>query len=81
MRVAGFLVVGTLPAVVRDKYGMRWGRGERVAFEALARSSRLGRPLVPRRLRTGSSADAYALVQRTERDRVRAGRSAFETVG
>lgn len=80
MRFAGFLIVGTLPSVVREAYDLRWGRSDRLVFDGLARSARLGRPLVPRWLRTGSSADAYALVQRSERAKIRSGRAAFEAI-
>jgi uncharacterized protein (DUF2236 family) len=78
MRVAGFLIVGTLPELVRAEYGLRWGRAEQLVFEALALSSRRSRWAIPRRLRRGSSADAYQLLSRTERDRVRAGKASFQ---
>jgi uncharacterized protein (DUF2236 family) len=76
MRAAGFLIVGTLPSSVREMYGLRWGMAERVAFDAAARSLRASRPLVPARIRRGSSAEAYAILSRTERTRLRAGKPA-----
>jgi uncharacterized protein (DUF2236 family) len=81
MRTAGFLIVGSLPPSVRGAYGLRWGRGERLAFDALARAARAGRPLVPSALRRGSSAEAYALLKRAERDNLRAGRPSFIHAG
>jgi uncharacterized protein (DUF2236 family) len=81
LRFAGFLIVGSLPRSVRDAYGLNWGLREQVAFDGFARAARLGRPFVPARLRRGSSADAYKLIQRTERDRVRAGRRSFVLTG
>ena len=36
MRLAGFLIVGTLPGCVREAYGLRWGLAERAAFDARA---------------------------------------------
>jgi uncharacterized protein (DUF2236 family) len=80
MRVAGFLIVGTLPPGVREQYGLRWGTVEQLAFDATALSLRRSRPLVPARVRRGSSAEAYQLLSRTERRRVRAGRRSFEAI-
>jgi uncharacterized protein (DUF2236 family) len=80
MRMAGFLIVGTLPPSVREQYGLRWGRGEQLAFDATAVSLRRSRPLVPARVRRGSSAEAYQLLSRTERSRLRAGKRSFEPI-
>lgn len=80
MKMAGFLIVGTLPTVVREHYGLRWGRPEQAAFGAAAMSLRRARPLVPARVRRGSSTEAYRLISRTERARVRAGKRSFEPV-
>jgi uncharacterized protein (DUF2236 family) len=80
MRMAGFLIVGTLSPVVREHYGLRWGRREQLAFDAVTVSLRRGRPLVPARVRRGSSADAYRLVSRTERARLRTGKQSFESI-
>jgi uncharacterized protein (DUF2236 family) len=77
MRTAGFLIVGTLPAPVRELYGLRWGMPERVAFDAAARSLRASRPLVPARIRRGSSSEAYEILSRTERRRLKAGKASF----
>jgi uncharacterized protein (DUF2236 family) len=80
MRMAGFLIVGTLPSVVREQYGLTWGRAEQVAFRATALALRSGRPLVPARVRRGSSSEAYRLLQRGESERVRAGKQAFQRI-
>jgi uncharacterized protein (DUF2236 family) len=80
MRLAGFLIVGSLPDVVRRAYGIRWGRVERFGYEAVATSTRNSRWLVPRQIRRGSSSEAYALLSRTERQRVGAGKRSFEAV-
>ena len=77
MRAAGFLIVGTLPAGVREAYGLRWGLAERAAFDAAARGLRASRPLVPAGIRRGSSAEAYAMLSRTERRRLKAGKASF----
>jgi uncharacterized protein (DUF2236 family) len=81
MRLAGFMIVGTLLPSVRERYRLRWGAAERAAFTTLAASVRASRPFVPARLRRGSSSEAYQLLSRTERDRVRAGRRSFEAIG
>jgi uncharacterized protein (DUF2236 family) len=80
MRMAGFLIVGSLPPVVRDRYGLRWTRPEQLAFDATALSLRQGRHFVPAPIRRGSSAEAYRLLARTERRRVGAGGKSFGAV-
>ncbi|MCU1431204.1 MAG: hypothetical protein JWP95_309 [Actinotalea sp.] len=45
------LAGGVLPPPVRDAYGLRWGRSERLAFAALQRSTRVIIPLLPSRVR------------------------------
>lgn len=80
MKVAGFLIVGSLPASVRAQYGLGWGRAEQLVFDAAAWSLRRSRPLVPARVRRGSSSEAYQLLSRTERRRLRAGRRSFEPI-
>jgi uncharacterized protein (DUF2236 family) len=81
MRMAGFLIVGSLPASVRDSYGLRWTRAEQLAYDASALSLRRARPLVPASLRQGSSAEAYQLLKRAERDKLKAGKSSFDPIG
>jgi uncharacterized protein (DUF2236 family) len=81
MRMAGFLIIGSLPPVVRDAYGLRWTRAEQIAYDTTAVSLRRARPLVPSSVRRGSSADAYQLLARTERDKLRAGKQSFQPVG
>jgi uncharacterized protein (DUF2236 family) len=80
MRIAGFLLVGSLPPIVRGHYRLRWGRREQLAYDALALGARSSRPLVPSRIRRGSSAEAYQLLSNTERQRIRAGKRSFEAV-
>jgi uncharacterized protein (DUF2236 family) len=80
MRMAAFLLVGSLPPIVRDHYGLRWRRRDQVAHDALALAARRSRPLLPARVRRGSSAEAYQLLSRTERERIRAGKRSFEAI-
>jgi uncharacterized protein (DUF2236 family) len=81
MKLAGFMIVATLPPAVRDAYRLRWTRAEQAAFELLALSIRRSRPFLPAAVRRGSSAQAYQLLSRTERSRLRSGRESFEPVG
>lgn len=78
---AGFLIRGTLPPIVRQKYGIGWGRGQQAAFDATTRMMRGFKRIVPSGLRRGPSAQAYQLVARTERARVRAGKRIFRRMG
>jgi uncharacterized protein (DUF2236 family) len=80
MRTAGFLVEGSLPDAVRDAFGLRWTAAHEAAYRSAARAARIGRPLAPRRLRRGSSAEAYALIRRTERKNLRRGRASFQPI-
>ena len=80
MKMAGFLIVGTLPSSVRDRYGLGWSRTEQLAFDGAALALRRSRRLVPARIRRGSSRGAYQILSRTERSRVRAGRASFEPI-
>jgi uncharacterized protein (DUF2236 family) len=61
---AGFLLRGTLPPVVRRQYGIGWSRGQQRSFQAMARSLRSSKWIVPSRLRRGRSAEAYDLIAR-----------------
>ncbi|MHB8690565.1 MAG: oxygenase MpaB family protein [Solirubrobacteraceae bacterium] len=80
MTFAGFLIVGSLPPVVRDAYGLNWSAAQRLAYDTTALSLRRARPLVPAGLRRGSSTEAYKLLERTERSNLRAGKQSFGPV-
>lgn len=71
LRVINFLVVGMLPARVRELYDIDWGGSRQVAFDALCQSLRLSARLTPPALRRGPSAARYDVVARTERERLR----------
>lgn len=70
LRVINFLVLGLLPARVRDLYELEWDGARQLAFEALCRSLRMSARVTPASLRRGSSARDYELVARTERERL-----------
>jgi uncharacterized protein (DUF2236 family) len=80
MRLAGFLIIGSLPDVVREHYGLRWGRAEQLAFDLLSSGARRSRGLVPGRIRRGSSSEAYQLLSRTERQLIAAGKRSFGVI-
>jgi uncharacterized protein (DUF2236 family) len=80
MDIAGFLILGSLPGAVRDAYGLHWTRAQQITYDAAALSMRRARPLVPSSLRRGSSAEAYKLLERTERNNLRAGKRSFQPV-
>src|SRR4051812_8448664 len=63
-------VVGTLPPRVRRLYEIAWTPAHEAAFQALARGTKLSRPLLPHDLRRGRSAHDYELVARAERRRL-----------
>jgi uncharacterized protein (DUF2236 family) len=63
-------VVGTLPPRVRRLYEITWTPAHEAAFQALARGTKLSRPLLPHDLRRGRSAHDYELVARAERRRL-----------
>src|SRR5260370_38667788 len=66
---AGFLLRGTLPPIVRQKYGISWSRSQQLAFDATARSLRSLVSITPPRLRRGPSAQASQLIARAEHAR------------
>lgn len=69
--VTNFLVLGMLPARVRTLYALEWGGARQLAFEALCQGVRMSARVTPATLRRGPSAAEYALVARTERERLR----------
>jgi uncharacterized protein (DUF2236 family) len=71
LRVVNFLVVGLLPARVRDLYEIAWDPGRQIAFDALCASLRTTARVTPAALRRGPSAADYEVVARTERERLR----------
>ncbi|MEA2411026.1 MAG: hypothetical protein QOC77_1587 [Thermoleophilaceae bacterium] len=65
-------VVGTLPPRVRRLYEIPWTPAHGAAFQALARATKLSRPLLPHDVRRGRSARDYEAVARAERRRAAA---------
>jgi uncharacterized protein (DUF2236 family) len=65
-------VTGSLPSRVRRLYGIHWSAAHEAAYQALVRSHRLSRPVVPLSLKRGSCARDYELVARTEKRKLAA---------
>jgi uncharacterized protein (DUF2236 family) len=77
-RLNYLIVTGTLPECVRKTYELSWGSKEKVAFRALSRSMRTGRPVTPRPIRRGRNHAQFNLVARTERFRQERGRATWQ---
>jgi uncharacterized protein (DUF2236 family) len=80
MRLLEFQLTGTLPERARQLYGLRWGRADQVAFDAMAIASRRARPLMPSVIRRGSCRYFFDLVARTERRRIERGETTPQLV-
>jgi uncharacterized protein (DUF2236 family) len=65
-------VTGSLPARVRELYGIPWSPAHQAAYQALVASHRLSRPIVPEGIKRGSCARDYEVLARTERRRMAA---------
>ncbi len=73
-RVHDLLMLGSLPPVVREIYGIPYSNADATAFRATARTMRAGRRLTPARLARGWNTRSFDLVARTERWRIDHGR-------
>jgi uncharacterized protein (DUF2236 family) len=78
MEAVNLLLLGTLPAAVRERYGLPWGPMREVAFRSVAAGLRGSRSFLPNAVRRGGNDAVFDLVARTERDRVRRGRAPLE---
>jgi uncharacterized protein (DUF2236 family) len=73
-RVHDLLMLGSLPERVRELYGLEFGRGQRLAFDAAVRAARGARRLVPGSLARGWNTRSFDGVARTERWRIEHGK-------
>ena len=64
--VHNLIILGSLPPVVREHYGLSWSRRQQFAFDAACRGLRLGRPLSPATVARGSCAVRYDGVAKAE---------------
>lgn len=72
-RLHDALILGSLPPHVRELYGLHYGRREHTAFTTAVALLRAARHVGPRPFLRGRCNDAYALVARTERQRIARG--------
>jgi uncharacterized protein (DUF2236 family) len=63
------LIKGTLPARVRQIFGIRWGRAHEASFRAMAAASRRSRGLFPYRMRRGRNDVFFDVVTKSEQQR------------
>ena len=68
------IILGSLPPVVREIYGLPWTRRQQIAFDATTRALRLGRPLQPARVARGRCSRNYDNVAKAEGKLSRQGR-------
>ena len=74
MEFHNLVLIGTLPARVRDLYGLPWDSRRELAFRAVTRAARTSRPLSPRVIARGRNASRFDRTARIEADRIEAGR-------
>jgi uncharacterized protein (DUF2236 family) len=72
--VHDLIMLGSLPARVRQLYGLGFSPRQQRAFRATVRAMRGVRPITPRVIREGYNTGSFRLVARTERKRLREGR-------
>jgi uncharacterized protein (DUF2236 family) len=71
--VHDLIMLGSLPARVRELYGIPYSPRQERAFRATVRAMRGVRPITPRLIREGYNTGSFRLVARTERRRLREG--------
>jgi uncharacterized protein (DUF2236 family) len=71
--VHDLIMLGSLPARVRELYGVDFSRRQQGAFRAVVLGLRGARPLTPRSIREGYNTGHFRMVARTERRRLRRG--------
>jgi uncharacterized protein (DUF2236 family) len=72
--VHNLIMLGSLPQVVRDHYGLAWSAPQELAYRATARALRASRPLSPRSIARGGNATQFDNVARSEAKLTAAGR-------
>lgn len=71
--VHDLIMLGSVPARVRELYGISYSRRQQRAFRAVVRGLRGTRPFTPRRVRQGYNTAHFRMVARTERRRLQRG--------
>jgi uncharacterized protein (DUF2236 family) len=73
-RLHDLVMLGSFPPRVRELYGLSWSAAQARAFPLAVATLRGLRALAPASVRTGSCARSFALVEKTERDRLARGK-------
>ena len=73
MELHNLLLLGSLPARVRELYGLRWSMAQHVAWSVAVRTIRTSRQLSPGLIARGRSGSHFDAVARTERSRIARG--------
>jgi uncharacterized protein (DUF2236 family) len=73
-RIHDLVMLGSLPAPIRDLYGLRYTPAQALACTAVLAAARASRPLVPASLRRGSCKPEFEGVAAVERRRIERGR-------
>lgn len=68
------IVLGSLPPVVREHYGLRWSRANEIAYRSAVRTLRTARRVYPRSIARGQNAARFDNVARSEARLIAAGR-------
>jgi uncharacterized protein (DUF2236 family) len=71
--VHDLIMLGSLPARVREIYGLSWSSARAAGFRAAVAALRASRPLTPDRVKRGWNTGSFRLVARTERRRIERG--------
>ena len=72
--VHNLIMLGSLPAGVRDRYGLGWSRFQQIAYGAAVRGLRASRPITPKVLARGRNDVQFDNVARSEKRLFEAGR-------
>lgn len=75
------VVVGMLPARVREAFGFRWSAAHRALFAAITAGVRTSQRVVPARVRLGRNTGLFRLVSDTERKIIARGGRTMELPG
>jgi uncharacterized protein (DUF2236 family) len=73
--VHNLVLTGTLPARLREFFGLRWTLAHQAAYTAVVRGLRAARPITPRSIRRGPNTASFEMVAATEKRLVAEGKA------
>ncbi len=74
-KLHNLVMLGSMPARVRELYGLGWSRSQELAYRATVAGLRRARPLLPGAIRRGGNTTSFEMVAETERRRIARGES------